>query len=144
MISTTSSTPRYSLDWRGLTPQEQTRSKTATTKSADSEVAETPSYRELAAKYEKQSKELATLKAGSVASLPSTMPTTAGALDRNNLVASLLEGGRNGVGGSAPFAVGGGSGWPTQGWPMAGMPQGGAVDSSIPTGLVLSPGSFLA
>ena len=143
MISTTSSRLGYSLGWTGLTPQEQTRSKTATTEPADSEVAETPSYRELAAKYEKQSKELATLKAGSVASLPSTMPTTQGALDPT-LLASLLARSPNGVGGSAPFPVGGGSGWPTQGWPMAGMPQGGAVDSSIPTGLVLSPGSFLA
>jgi hypothetical protein len=141
MISTTSL-----LGWTGRPDRAKNPStNTATTKPADSE---TSSYAELAAKYEKQSEELATLKAGSVAGLPSGAATTAGDLDPTRL-ASLLAGGRSGVGGSSPFTPAGldprfssqqgvGLGTPVS------SQQSGAVGSSIPTGPELSPSGLLA
>ncbi len=133
MISTTSSTNRPLLGWQGWnnSSSPSTSSQTATTKSADSE---TPSYAELAAKYEELSAKLKALQTNPVAGLPSGAPTTAGALDPTRL-ASLLAGGRSGVGGVSSFTQAGlGTSFSTQ--------QGGAVD--LTAGPVLSPSSLLA
>jgi hypothetical protein len=133
MISTTSSQLGYSLGWTGSN-NSPTSSKTGQSVSAGESGSTTlaevlEELRNLRAKVEAQ-------KTNPVAGLPSTMPTTAGALDPT-LLASLLERGRSGVGGVSPFTQAG------LGTPF--LPQqSGAGDSSMSTGLVLSPGSFLA
>jgi hypothetical protein len=133
MISTTSSPLGYSLGWRGWNSDKPPSSQTATTKSANSEVAATSSNAELAAKYETLSAKVETLTAGSVAGLSAGMI--------NPLMSST----------GSPFGMANpllalNQGLPITGMASAGTPfpsqQGGAVD--LTAGSVDSPSSLLA
>jgi hypothetical protein len=134
MISTTSYTNPTLLGWQGWksSSSQPTSSKTGQSVSAGESGSTTlaevlEELRNLRAKVDAQN-------TNPVAGLPSGAATTAGALDPTRL-ASLLAGGRSGVGGISPFTQAGlGTSFSTQ--------QGGAVD--LTAGSVISPSTLLA